>query len=283
MAGLITFMHEDGPGHDPVYDATLRSFIAAHSESIVEIQGDVNDLPEVSGRIVNLLREAYHAKGSPITVLVDMTCCPKYYLLVILGACIREGLSAKIHFVYSGGTYVKRADEGFAFTRGEWNPVVVPYFAGLEDPEKTRFFVPALGFEGQLALRFISKYEPDRISLLYPDPGFTSEYTEQAWTSNLALKEQYKVPDEQILRAHAADAVGAWKVLDSASIFRPESENTTYLCVGTKPHALAQGLKALVDSDSKIVYNRPKGFARRDHRFNGQCWLYTVEDLSLLP
>ncbi|MHB9144330.1 MAG: hypothetical protein ACYC5Y_03225 [Symbiobacteriia bacterium] len=288
-AGLIVFEqapeHEGGPGAGvvPKYDAILRKFLEEHSQNgITEVRGDVKDLRGVFGKIAQFIRSTREEKGRPLRLFMDITTCPKYYFLGVLGLCVREALCDRITFHYAEAQYTSEEGDGqYVFTRGPWETVTVPFFAGSEEGDY-RFYLPSLGFEGSLALRLISKYEPDRVSLLMPDPGFTTEYTTKAWENNRALREQYCIPDEQIVRAHAADAMEAWKNLGSPQLYRP-SETISLLCLGTKPHALALGLKALTNPEIQVLYNVPRRFAPVDHRYNGTSWLYSLQDFSLMP
>jgi hypothetical protein len=278
-AGLLSFWQDEEPGNRPEYDRRIRSFLHTHSRRMFDIRGDVGDLEGMGADLIAFLEESYLQYG-PLTALVDITSCPKYYFLLLLGASLGKGLCAQVDFCYAEGLYELRAREEYVFTRGEWDSVTVPFYPGHFDPEKGLFFLISVGFEGQRALRMVAKYDPDRISIVLPRPGFSEDYTEQAEESSQALIREYRVPDGQVLKVRAGDAIGAWREIDRGGVCRPQAENVAFLCLGTKPHALALGLQALTAPEVSLLYNKPWRFARTDSRFNGNIWLYRIRDLS---
>lgn len=212
---------------------------------------------------------------------MDITCCPKYYFMALLGALLRDGLVYCIDLAYSEGEYASTEGTALTFTSGKWDPLVVPGFEGTYSPGNRRFFLLSVGFEGQRVLRLVSRYEPDRISLLMPDPGFNDTYTEEARSANETLVLEYRVPDCQIVKAYAGDAIEAWAKIDTTNgIHRPATEDAMYFCLGPKPHALALTLAALTLNWPSLVYCRPTSYVRRDVRSTGSFWVYRVSDIS---
>ena len=84
----------------------------------------------------------------------------------------------------------------------------------------------------------------------------------------------------QIVRAPAGDAVKAWKQLDDAGLERPTEENTYYLCSGTKPHALALGLRAMVLEYPTVLYNIPDEHKVTKTIPRGRYWRYDITDVT---
>lgn len=276
-AGLISFEHN----LDYLkYNTLLINYLKEKSNSLEVIFGHINDLENVSGKILNFINKVFLKKGRPIKILIDITCCPKYYFLFILAHCFKNSICSEIDFTYAEGIYSHTHKKKYIFTHGEWNPIVIPGFEGIVDPQKKRFFLVSLGFEGDKALRMISRYEPDRLSVLLSAPGFSKEYTTEALKNTQPLIEEYRIPQQQIIEAHAGNAIQAWKELEISNIERPDTEEITYLCFGTKPHSLGLGLRALLKPEIKIIYNKPERYEIRDVRFNNRFWIYNIVDLS---
>jgi hypothetical protein len=263
------------------FDQELRAFLGQKADHLgPDVQGMVEDLRGMGGQIHAALTDIYLAKGQPLNVFVDMTCLERYYLLFILGNCLGMGICRRIVFFYSEGRYEK-TDGDYIFTQGEYEPVNVPFFEGKHNPGWRRFYLVSAGFEGGRALRFVTKQEPSRISVLMPHPGFHREYSRQTFQKNRSLLEEYRVPLQQIVRAPAGDAIAAWNALAKPCLYK-DGENTSFLCFGTKPHTLGLGLRALLHPEVEVLYCRPKGYLRKSVAASDTVWTYEIKDLRLL-
>jgi len=91
------------------------------------------------------------------------------------------------------------------------------------------------------------------------------------------------IPDEQIIAARAGDAIEAWRKMAERPPDNFSRENSCYLCRGTKPHALALGLRALSLGTPTVLYNVPERHKVVDVKPAGHFWRYDIRDLSILP
>ena len=144
-----------------------------------------------------------------------------------------------------------------AFTRGDWATVAIPFLSGIFEAGKNSFYLVSVGFEVEKILRAVSRVDPDRVSLLVADPAVSPEYECRSLEVRADIINEFQIPDSQIVRSHASDAVGTWSKLMETELQREATENGFYLCCGTKPHALALALTAFVKGHPAVLYNVP--------------------------
>lgn len=184
---------------------------------------------------------------------------------------------ARKYLFYSEGIYSSNPDK-YVHTKGKWRIEEIP---GLEVKNyygNKKLFVISVGWEGSRYLSQVSKYDPDEIEILLPDPGFTKEYTTKSIKECSPLIEEYRIPDESIIRAPAGDAVYAWKMLDAGTL-DSEDYHIAYLTFGPKPHVLAMGLKAYVNRNISLLYRVPEGYHKIEVKPNGIFWRYDIKNL----
>lgn len=280
---LVIRLEQDGlPFYRDEYDQAVRRYASGISRRVENISGSFSEDNGLQSALHNVVISTCREVGRPARVLFDITNCPKYAFLEFLSFCFHRGLCKELCFCYAEGIYrhTHRSDREYVFTYGNWDSVIVPGFLGAPNPEKRRYFLVAVGFEGEQALRLVSRHEPDRVSLLVPEPGFTPAYTRKAREHANLLVEEYRIPPNQIISAAAGDAILAWQNLSTAGIYRDNTEETAFLCLGTKPHALAMGLAALDRPDSILLCNRPERYELMEATFNDRLWTYTITDLT---
>lgn len=242
---------------------------------------------DVEGMWLNILKEILLISKSinkPLNILLDLSTCPRYYALAIMATCFKRGLACNITIFYSEGIYGNTENEEvleYNFTKGKWRTVPIPSLDGSCDPEKEKYFLVSVGFEGIKTIRAVHKADPDRISILFPDPGINPSYVQIAEEQNKELIDEFMVPEEQIIRVRAGDAIEAWKSLSIRSLERSE-ENIHYLICGPKPHAIGLGLRAISLGYPTVLYNVPEGHSVTDVQPSGIFWRYDIKDLSAL-
>jgi hypothetical protein len=253
------------------------------------VKGPSLSLDETWGALWDAIRNKAESTGRPLTIAVDLSTFPRFYSLAAIAGCLQLGYVSTISVLYSEGEYGASsagANETelpeYPFSLGEWDVVPIPFLAGRRAPGHRKYVVISVGFEGSKTLRVLSREDPDRISLLFPDPGSRPDYPAVAEEKNKLLVEMYNVPPAQIVRANAADAIAAWKNFSQADLERPEHENTYYLSCGTKAHALGMALRALCLEFPCVLYNVPER-----HNFvpvtpTGRYWMYVIRDLSII-
>lgn len=286
-AVLMSFSDKDSGGTRDRHDEIMLTHIRSHAKNVTIISDKSVDVDMVWDRIFNHILTIYEQKKRPLRILLDSSTCPRYYVLAIVGACITEGITEKISVVYAEGCYPNQTTgrhgaEEIKLTDGHWKAVAVPYYEGSYSPGKNRFYLISVGFEGWKTLRVVSRADPDRVSVLFPNPGFKPEYVERTKSNNDDLIKLFCIPDNQIVSAVAGDAIAAWRSLTNASLERKDSENAYFLCCGSKPHSLALGLRALALGYPAVLYNLPEGHSAVSVLSNGIFWRYDLK-ISTVP
>jgi hypothetical protein len=282
---MITLVSErkDKRGLMERHEDELSGFAKACSSEAVEVEISSRDVHANWVRIEMAISELRLRKGRPLKGFVDVSACPRFFAVGVMGYCFRRPVAVSMNMFYAEGVYPDRPRDrelDIAFTGGEWAAIAIPYCEGMFFPGKERFYLVSVGFEGGKTLRVVSRADPDRVSLLFPDPSSVEEYVQRAWEDNRALIDYYKIPGEQIVRAEAADAIAGWKELSEKGLERFDSENCFYLCCGTKPHALSMGLRALVTGHPAVLYVLPDQYLAVDIQPVGTYWRYDIHDIT---
>lgn len=265
------------------HDPQIESFCEGRSGEYIPIKGSSTEVGTFWQKIEQHIRQLRRLKKRSLKVLIDLSACPRYYSLGVLSLCLSERLADSISIFYAEGLYKEDGGHALVFTGGRWRLVPVPYLSGLCDPGKERFYLISIGFEGTKTLRAIAQADPDRVSLLFPNPGYRPEYVEMTRRSNAELIKEYRIPEEQIVETNAGDAIAACKALDDRSLDRPADENSYYLCCGTKPHSLALALRGLALEYPAVLYNIPDEHVVHETEPSGTFWRFDIWDLSALP
>jgi hypothetical protein len=280
---LLLFDFRDNSGLRDKHDKMLIDYCNKKSEFTNPIRGHSIDIENIWSQIYAKITEIAGDLRRPLRVLMDISSCPRYYFCAATAVGFSQALVENMTFLYAEGKYPDSpSDREIAFTGSRWKTVAIPGLFGEFEPEKKRFYLVSVGFEGWKTLRVISRQDPDRISVLFPDPGFVLDYPERTHRNNKDLLTQYQIPDEQIVRAHAGDAIAAWKELSVKGVERPLKENVFYLCSGTKPHSLALTLRAITLGYPAVLYNLPDEHVVVPMEPNGKFWIYTVSDVTSL-
>lgn len=285
-AVLVLFSDKDKAGARDKHDAILQEHISKHSKNVNIVTGSSIDIDLIWESIFSHILTIYEQKKRPLRILLDSSTCPRYYSLAIVAACITEGITENISVTYAEGIYPdqttgRHGAEEIKLTDGHWKAVAVPYCEGQYSPGKNRFYLISVGFEGWKTLRVVSRADPDRVSILLPDPGFKSGYATRTKLDNDDLVKLFCIPDHQMVSAAAGDAIGAWCSLTNASLERKDSENAYFLCCGSKPHSLALGLRALALGYPAVLYNLPEGHSAISVVSNGVYWRYDLKSSTV--
>lgn len=276
---VLLFDTRDEEGLRDRHDISLQSYCRDVSKDVVLVSGQSTNVEDIWTKLIGHIVELAKSLRRPLSVLLDLSTCPRYYAAGVVATCFKQGIASRITVVYAEGTYPKQSE--VTFTKGRWRTVSVPGLDGCYDPSRSRFFLVSVGWEGWKMLRAVSRADPDRVSMLFPDPGFEPDYVEMAEKQSRELVERYHVPQEQIVRAHAGDAISAWRKLGEASLERLESENIAYLMTGTKPHALALALRALVVESPTVLYVVPDEHSVLRISPRGVYWRYDLRDVTV--
>ncbi|MDA0919256.1 MAG: hypothetical protein O2945_09320, partial [Planctomycetota bacterium] len=148
--------------------------------------------------------------------------------------------------------------------------------------QPNRMYVVAVGFEGNKTLRLCERREADSVHVLLPDPGVSPEYVDLTRMRNAALVDRFGIADQDLLRANAADAIEAWKVLSEKNVEQFDRYEVEYLCCGTKPHSLGIALRSLCVRHGVVSDVVADERIAADVEPAGVYWRYDIRNLSAL-
>jgi len=287
-AAVVRFDEIGESGRRQVHDDILLLHARQKARHFYDLPGgSVRDFFGWRDALIGFILATKARLQRPIDLVVDMTCLPKYYMLLILGFSVKAGAVRSIAFFYSEGKYApSQANTVLApdhfFTHGEWASFPVPYLEGELNPDRKIRIIASIGFETFQARKFIRTYEAERHVLITPNPGFTADYEERSDSEAYALASNLDVPPEELVRTPAGGVVetsgSAIAVLDSDTRF-----NDVGLSLGTKPHALGIGIAALLRPHFTLVCRVPERYVETDIPSLGKSWTYVVDDLSSGP
>lgn len=287
-AGVLRFAEPGSSGYRAKHDITLAAHARTHAEHFVDLKSlSVHDFLGWRAALTEFIVATKVRLKRPIDLVVDMTCLPKYYLLLILGFSVKAGAVRSITFFYAEGKYagaeastLLRTDR--AFTQGEWAAFPVPYLEGELNPDRKIRVIASIGFETFQARKFIRAYEAERHILITPNPGFTDEYEERSDQEANALASSLEIATEEIIHCPAGGVIetslAAMAVLDGDHRY-----NEVGLCLGTKPQALGLGIAAQLRPQFTLVCRVPAAYVESDTLALGNSWLYIITDLSIGP
>lgn len=281
---VLLFTTRDQLGLRDRHDEMILSFAQAHADEVKRIKTDSLKLDHTWTRILGYVVQCHGQIERPLRVFIDGSACPRYYLLGLVATALGSGLASRISVMYAEGRYPqgqRGETEDIAFTEGQWKAIAIPALEGHYAPGRKRFFLVSIGFEGWKTMRVVGRGDPDRVSILRPNPGTQPEYLERVAEDNAALIKQYCIPREQIVDAPAGDAIAAWRALTSAAVERPVEENSYYLCSGTKSHSLALGLRAMCLGTPAVLYNLPEGHRVVPIEATGRYWRFDIQSLTV--
>ena len=280
---LINFENRGVSGLRDQHDPIVSHFAREKSGEVHEIRGRSEDLEPLWNNLEEKLEELYRRVGKGLRVVMDLSASPRYFALGLIASGLRRGLIREIACFYSEGTY-QDAQPGIIhsdiFTIGRWKTVPIPGLLGTYAPEKDRHYLVSVGFEGSKTLRVITHGDPDGVTILFPDPGYDPGYIEKTKENNARLFKEYSQEEPHWIKAHAADAIGAWRSLNQLQPGRLDASNISSLCCGTKPHSLALALHALATSSPTVLYNKPDRHKETRIVPNGVYWRFDIVDLT---
>lgn len=278
----IFFANRGVSGLRDRHDPRVRKFLGDSCERVETIERDSEDLSGLWQELWVATWRAYVNVGRPLHVLLDLSTCPRYYAMAFLAQGFREGIVGTLTCFYAEGKYPPNPPDLAVdqFTAGRWETHSVPGLTGTADPGKRRLYVVSVGFEGSKTFRAVSSDDPDRVLVLFPEPGVDPTYPERTKNNNRLLFTEYGIDEGSLIKAPAGDAIAAWERLAYGSLAGSE-ENPFYLCCGTKPHSLAMALHALIADRTTVLYAKPAGHKEIEIVPSGVYWSYRIEDVTL--
>lgn len=208
--------------------------------------------------------------GRPVDVILDLTSIPRNISLGLLGFGLRSGVVRSIGFFYAGATGYHNQDETgrYPFTRGFWTPWSVVGLGGISRPRSRNHLLVSVGFEGARTRRLVDTLEPDRVSVLFAEPGSSPAAERRAREENHELVEAYLVPERAQLTAPLGSALDArTTALGSASAQPVDDvfpEETSFLLCGPKLHSLGLAIASLELDSGDVYYVQPEAHSEVD-------------------
>ena len=277
---LFHFVKKDDEGLSEKHKSTLEQYYKPRISNLALELIEATSVKKNWSLLKQHLLRASQDLGRPLDVFIDLSTTPRYLTLGVLGVGFRNGIVRSLTYGYSEGKYVSSKNRQELFTEGGWAAVAIPGLSGEWEPHKSRHYDVSVGFEGVKTRQLVSKSEPDRVSVLFPDPPVDESYKTKTQTTNKPLIDDFHVDQKNQLRAHAADVVATLEVMEDASIERFETENCLYVCCGTKPHSLAFAIRSLIKNDPALLYIVPESHRVADVESNGTFWQYKVTACS---
>ena len=282
----IVFADKDNDGRQIINETKLAQWMESQCEGHTSIaHNNSNEFETLWCQITSTLGGYVNEVNGPLSVLVDLTVLPRYCSLGLLACCITMGLTEKITYFYAEGDYEDQGNNiTEIFHKGSWKAIPIYGFEASYDPGKNKYYLVSVGFEGDSTMRVISTDDPDRVSILFPKPGFKKAYEVKTFDANKPLIDANAIPESHIINARAGDAIEAWRKLSDANIENPDMGNIFYLCCGTRPHSLGMALRAMTaDFPVTVLYYMPDSYAVTNTKESGKYWMYEIRDMSVIP
>lgn len=280
-SAAIMFSTRDSMGLRDKHDPAIVAFSKGVAKNFRELHGDSAKIEGLWRQLYGLVDTAQKEVGRPLHVLFDLSTCPRYLAGGIVGLCLRTGLVGTLTLSYSEAVYPPHsAGAELPFTGSRWRTIAMPGLQGTYDPRRKRFYLVSVGFEGSKTLRAVSHADPDRIAVLLPYPGFNDDYSGRSKEANRELLAAAATEPHSVIEAAAGDVIAAWRSLSETPQERPETENTFYLCCGTKPHSLALTLRAMALGYPTVLYNVSE-HAVLPIESSGHFWRYDIRNVAV--
>lgn len=282
---LFTFKSKDSNGWSVQHEKCLVDYFAQNCDEFNCKEVDSTKADENWQLLLNSFRRAVSLVQKPLDVFIDLSTCPRYLSLGLLGYGFSHGLIRKICFGYSEGRYPSESNTSNSkniFTDGGWKVLGIKGFLGEWEPHRIRHYIVSVGFEGVKTRQLVSKSEPDKVSLLFPRPAISPEYESIAKNNNRKLVEQFQIPESRVVEADAVNIVSGLNSLEDSQLEDFDNENCHYVCCGTKPHSLVLALRSLVLKEPTLLYIVPESHKVSLVEPSGNYWRYTVIDKTAL-
>lgn len=237
--------------------STVRSYLEQKSGLVETVAASPANLRTTCEAIREVIKKTANEKKAGLRVLIDLSTASRIYALSTVAFGIRSGLVRELEFIYAEGKYqraTKTQSEKELFSGGRWESIAIPGLEGDFEGGKPFGFLVSIGFEGAKTFRAVNRAEPSRVSVLFPKPGFSPDYSQKTAEANKQLYEAYSVGSDDEISAPAGDVVATLNALAEYSFESPADENCVYLCCGTKPQSLALCLRALYLKHPTVLY-----------------------------
>jgi hypothetical protein len=263
----------------------LLTYLHSTADEVRTFDATSEDVESTFQAVLDATQEMVKRLDRPLKVFIELTTCPRYLSLGVAALLLRRGWAYQVTFGYTAGSYGAGPEtDPFddVFTVGRWEAIAVPGLEGWHDPGKKRSYVVGVGFEGAKTYRLLASADPDRVAVVFPDPGVQPDYVTRATSENAELLTQYVFGEADVVRAGAADVVATLAAMETAGLENLDEENTFYLTCGSKPQSLALALRAFYLESPAVLYPLPKRHRESLVSALAMHWTYTAYDRSSL-
>lgn len=279
---LMLFDEKDDLGVRDANDASLINYAKEISDKQYVIKGGSTEVDHIWRQFHNAIIDTVNELKKPLSILYDLSCCPCYYSLTALSTLFKYGLAGKIDYFYNECTYPEKTDdlslEEVSFTAGKWEAKTVEHLTGTINPGAKNRFTVSVGFEGSKTLMALNEFEPDKVNVIIPCPGYTEEYVNRVRSANDELFKSFGVLEDSEILSHAGDPIEVW-LKTSQNIKRHDNWNDYFLCAGSKPHSLGLAIAAISMATPSLIYSQPKKHNPVSVMLKPDCWLYKVKNI----
>lgn len=233
------------------------------------------------------LQDLYKSTGRPLSLLIDITCLPKTYVLYLIGLGFSEELVACMDCLYTPGQYdlvSNGASSPLALTgprallsEGEWHSRQIPYLEASDYIANDADLLVTLGGELGLSVPFIERFEPRRLGLICIEETSPGRGVPMLASERLAYEELLREPNAIQTDIKLCDAVSVARHA-TAFVRSSAARGTTMMAIGSKPHALGVALAALSDPRVEVVCRTPSSYRGVDVKPSAAPMLYEIED-----
>jgi len=233
------------------------------------------------------LQDLYAKAGRPLSILLDITCVPKTYVLYLIGLGFSDELVARLDCLYtpgrydlvSGGAATPPALTGprSLLSEGEWHSRQIPYLEASEYIANDADLLVTLGGELGLSVPFIERFEPRRLGLICIEETSPSGNVPMLPSERMAYDELLREPNAVQEDIKLCDAVGVARHATSF-IENSAARGATMMAIGSKPHAIGIALAALSDPRVEVVCRTPASYRAIDVHPSAEPMFYEIED-----
>lgn len=233
------------------------------------------------------IQDLYASAQRPLSILIDITCIPKTYVLYLIGLGFSEELVARIDCLYTPGKYdLISADTATPLvptgprsllSEGEWHSRQIPYLEASEYIANDADLLVTLGGELGLSLPFIERFEPRRLGLICIEETSPSRNSPMLESERMAYEELLREPNALQEDIKLCDAIGVARHTLSF-VEASHARGVTMMAIGSKPHAIGIALAALSDPKVEVVCRTPTSYRAFDVLPSGDSMLFEIED-----
>jgi hypothetical protein len=270
---------------DAAKEAALLQFRKVYPAELLNL--DIStEFAKNASRIESFIQDFSVKTGRPLKVLLDITCVPKSYLLLLLGLGFSRNYVSRLDCIYSEGAYalVDQAGEPSGgekargiISEGEWDSLQVPYLGAERAIPSARDLFVTMGGEIGLSLPFIEKYEPTKLGLVLIKESLIQTPEKLLPSERAALNELLSEPNVVRNDVGLCDVVTLTKEAIAFCV-KSQVDAVSGIALGAKPHALALGIAALSQENLEIVCRIPKRYRPLDVAPTGDLAFYQIED-----